>query len=317
LEASRRMAASPVAQGEPVASGGKAADAGGADAETNDAAEEMMRKALEAREKKRRETEEARRTSDLASSGGMKKGFLSSAKAPKAKRQPKPQEDVEEVPFIGGLDPESARRESLKLPEVQQALQQNMSKLQEDKSWVTPTLLNALQSRPDLLQGLSNPRVQEAMALMQRDPEEAKRKFAGDADVAKFLQEFSGLMATHFDVLSKEAPKPVPGAGAPAPVPMGSPASIANPLLELEGAQVARPASRAVSTQHIPPDDPAAKAMADPKVSEAFQDPEVQALLSRLYAGQNLEMHELARENPRLFMKVQILLDAGLLGTAR
>lgn len=45
LEASRRMAASPVAQGEPVASGGKAADAGGADAETNDAAEEMMRKA--------------------------------------------------------------------------------------------------------------------------------------------------------------------------------------------------------------------------------------------------------------------------------
>lgn len=53
------------------------------------------------------------------------------------------------------------------------------------------------------------------------------------------------------------------------------------------------------------------------KVSEAFQDPEVQALLSRLYAGQNLEMHKLARENPRLFMKVRILLDAGLLGTAR
>merc|ERR1712194_414204 len=119
---------------------------------------------------------------------------------------------AEDIPFISGYaNAEDARRESLKMPEVQQALKQGMGKLQSDTSWVTPNLMQAMQSRPDLMAAMSNPRIQEAIQLMQKDPQGAHVKYKDDPKVMDFLKAFSGLMATHFDVLSKEEgtkPKP-------------------------------------------------------------------------------------------------------------
>mmetsp|Transcript_49563 Transcript_49563/g.106066 ORF Transcript_49563/g.106066 Transcript_49563/m.106066 type:complete len:497 (+) Transcript_49563:54-1544(+) len=275
-----------------------AADDGG---EKNEVAEAMMQKALAARELKKQETEEARRSADLAASGGLKKGFLSGGKA--AKRRPAAKQGdtakVDEVPFITGMgdSAEAARRESLKLPEVQQALRQGMSKLQEDKSWVTPTLLQVFQSRPDLMTAMSNPRVQEAISLMQKDPDEAKRKYSNDPEITGFLKEFSSLMATHFDLLGKEAPAPAsPAAAGAAPPQKALPKAPVTPFAPDPVPQAQQP---------LP--------IADPKVAAAFQDPEVQELLASLRAGRPLEMHELFQQRPRLFEKVKVLLDAGLL----
>merc|ERR1719387_20682 len=100
--------------------------------------------------------------------------------------------------------------DSLRLPEVQAAIKQGTEKIKTDKSWVTPQLMQALSSRPDLMAGLSNPDVMEAFSLMQKDPGQAKKKYANNPEVTKFLTEFSKLMATHFEVLGSQAPSPSP-----------------------------------------------------------------------------------------------------------
>merc|ERR1712118_482536 len=114
----------------------------------------------------------------------------------------------------------------------------------------------------------------EAFSLMQKDPGQAKKKYANDPEVTHFLTEFSKLMATHFEVLGSQAPSP--------------------------------------SSAGIPP-QATPQLIDDPKVEAALKDPEVQQLISELQRGRQLEMHELGATNPRLFQKIRVLLDSGLL----
>eukprot|EP00930_Biecheleria_cincta_P057937 TRINITY_DN43799_c0_g1_i1.p1 TRINITY_DN43799_c0_g1~~TRINITY_DN43799_c0_g1_i1.p1 ORF type:complete len:439 (-),score=118.95 TRINITY_DN43799_c0_g1_i1:67-1383(-) len=263
--------------------------------ETNDAAEAMMQKALAAREQKRKETEEARRKADLASSGGLKKGFFSSAK-PSKRPDAQKQKGPEDIPYITGAgSAEDAKRASLQMPEVQQALKQGMNKLKEDQSWVTPQLMAAMQARPDLMKAMSNPKIMEAMNLMQTNPDEAKQKYNSDEEVTKFMKDFSALMATHFDVLGKDTPNPAKSSSSPSQ----------SSIMPASPKPAASAGGYAGGLEPLPIDDP--------KVMQAFQDPEVQQLLAALRAGQPLEMHELCRRRPQLFQKVKILLDNGLL----
>merc|ERR1712070_709170 len=256
----------------------------------------MGQKALAAREQKRKETEEARRKADLA----VKKGFLLGGKAKKSTHDPRSEKakaTTEDIPFItGAADPEAARRESLKLPEVQRMVQENTRKLKEDQSWVTPQLMQALAARPDLSKAMSEPKIQEAMQLMQSDPEAAKQKFKDDPDVTKFMKDFTGLMATHFDVLSKEAPNPK----AASPPPATTQKAIDAPITGLDlsakpppaAAQPARKGEKPLPTE-------------DPKILALLQDPEVMNLIAAIRAGRPFELHELGRQNPRLFQKVR------------
>merc|ERR1712039_42510 len=115
-----------------------------------------------------------------------------------------------------------------------------------------------------------------------------------DAEVMSFLKEFSALMATHFDVLGKEEAKTTNGASKPTPAPSS-----------------VQPAYRPVGNAPAPSLEPLP--IDDPNVAAAFSDPEVQALIASLRAGRPMEMHELCRRNPKLFQKVKVLLDAGLL----
>lgn len=275
----------------------------------NEASEALMKKALAAHEQKRRETEEAHRKADITSSGVLKKGFLSGSKAKRSPPKPdKRQQAAEEIPYIAGAgDPEAARQAGLQLPEVQKALKQGAQQLKEDTSWVTPQLMQALASRPDLSQAMSNPRIQEAIQLMQADPQAAQRKYKDDKEISTFLQEFMSLMATHFDVLSKEAPTPSRAStGKPAPQALPASAPAAAP-----SARPPRPGEimSGEGTSDLP--------IADPKIAALLQDPEVLELIGALRAGRPLELHDLARSNERLFMKVKVLLDNGLLNLQR
>eukprot|EP00811_Abedinium_folium_P001706 NODE_11564_length_1278_cov_3.715899.p2 GENE.NODE_11564_length_1278_cov_3.715899~~NODE_11564_length_1278_cov_3.715899.p2 ORF type:complete len:218 (-),score=76.35 NODE_11564_length_1278_cov_3.715899:207-860(-) len=203
------------------------------------------------------------------------------SKATKKSKAGKTESSEEAVPYItGAADGKKAKEASLQLPEVQAAVKQ----LSADTSWVTPQLLQAISSRPDLLQSMSKPKMQEAMQLMQKDPKAAKEKYRDDKEVQVFLKQFSGLMATHFDVLGKEqAPKATTAAPAPALAPAPAQAQAAPNIEYLS-----------------------------PEVRGALEDPEVQATLQALRAGSPLEMHTLLRNKPRLFQRLKILLDAGL-----
>lgn len=260
----------------------------------NEAADEMMQKALAAREKKQQESEKSRKEA-LKSTSGLKKGFFGNdkKKEPKKKSSSDDQQIVkksevnpaeEEIPYItgSGADWKQSKLDSLKLPEVQAALKQQTEKMKTDQSWCTPQLMQALASRPDLMKGLSNPRVMEAFTLMQKDSKAAKKKYENDKEVTDFLMEFSKLMATHFEVLGKEEEKQSPPQ-ATYQTPQG---------------------------QNIDPRT--AQIIQNPEVEKALKDPEVQQIIGEMQRGRPLEMRELAGQNPRLFHKLKILLDAGL-----
>lgn len=312
LEASRSAPCKPasdIASGlREAASSDLAPESLPAAEETNEAATALMEKALAVREQKRKETEEARRQ---ASGAGLKKGFFSSGKgkAPKSEKAKEP----EDIPFItGSVDPEAARKESLKLPEVQKAMfLQQSQKLKEDTNWVTPQLMQALASRPDLSKAMGDPKIQEAMQLMQSDPDAAKLRYKNDPDVTKFMKEFTGLMATHFEVLSNQAPNPQQSSPASSTATTAPPAqaqkAIHAPLAGLDlGAKPAPAVAAPASKGGMLPTD-------DPKLLALLQDPEVMHLIAGIRAGQPFEMHELGRRNERLFQKVRVLLDNGLL----
>ena len=285
--------------------------------EENTAATQLMETASAALRQKRKETEESRKNADL-SAGGIKKGFLTQTRTKKNQRpksgdldpntetvacgdvslegvgkcgrrwspsdsqeQPRAPEreqvEVEAVPYVDVRN-DSASTANLQLPEVQEAMWGATEKLKKDHSWMTPQLLQAFSSRPDLMRGLSDQRIQDALALMQSDPAEAQRKYSQDTDVSSFLKEFSSLMATHFDVISQSAAL--------------GPSSLA---------------------RHEVPSPSSPVFFDDPKVQDVLQDTEVQQLLASLQSGRSLEIHDLARANPRLFCKVKVLLDNGLL----
>merc|ERR1712216_573091 len=152
--------------------------------------------------------------------------------------------------------------------------------MKTDHSWCTPQLMQALASRPDLMKGLSNPRISQAFAEMQKDPQGARKKYEKDEEVTNFLMEFSKLMATHFEVLGNEEPKSKP--------------------------QPTYTGPQGETVQGIP------QMINNPEVEKALRDPEVQQIIGEMQRGRPLEMRELAGQNPRLFHKLKILLDAGL-----
>jgi hypothetical protein len=268
-----------------------------ADEVANEAAEEMMQKALAAREKKQKASEESRKEA-LKSTGGLKKGFFANSTGSK-KKEPKKKDSSndqqiavkspdEDIPYItgSGADPKQAKLDALKLPEVQAALKQQTEKMKTDTSWCTPQLMQALASRPDLMKGLSNPKITQAFTEMQQDAQAAKKKYENDEEVTNFLMEFSKLMATHFEVLGKDEPERKPQTTYQAP----------------DGKMV----------QGIPQNPEMQKMLENPEVQKALKDPEVQQIIAEMQRGRPLEMRELAGQNPRLFQKLKILLDAGL-----
>merc|ERR1712137_990959 len=248
-----------------------------ADVHTNEAAEAVMQQALASHEQKHRKTEEARRGADMSSGGGLKKGFLSSKKKPKGKA-PKAHQDekVEEViPYIGASS-------DVNVENVPQILKESLGSTLKEQSWVTPQLLEACQHRPNLMKGLANPKYREALGLMGKDPEEAMLMLKDDVEFPLFFKEFSNLMATHFDVLSKDSK------------------NVNKPL-------------RSEPSQQVKTLEQVCGAKYSPEVEAAFKDPEVLSLIAELQSGKQLEMHQLVQDKPHTFHKVKVLLDAGLL----
>lgn len=250
----------------------------------NEANEAWMAQATRLREQRlKAEAAKAREQAqqpDPVKLGGMKKGFLA-----KAEKPAKPKKEA--VPYVA-----PSQTQPLQMPEVQEAMKASTKWLEEDNSWVTPQLAAALQMNPTLLKGLQDPKVKEALALMQTNPEAAQAKYAKDPEVATFLKEFSGLMATHFTELAKTAP------AAKSAAPAAPAAPQAPPITEA-------PTEKVASSEF------------GAEVEAALQDPMVQKLIEEVQRGRQFSPQEIAYKHPELWKKLKLLLDNGLLGMQR
>jgi hypothetical protein len=254
----------------------------------NEASEAWLKQAQKLRDARVKAEAEAARAKakepDPVKLGGMKKGFFDAKPKPKDKKEKKDPK-AEAVPFI---EPKANKYE---LPEVKEAMQGHTDWLKQTdpKQWMTPQLMAAIMMKPNIAAGMSDPRVMEALDLMQKDPTAAQQKYKDDKKVMDFLKEFSELMATHFDGMAKSGEtisKPaVTQETAVAPVaPAGA-----------KGDQI-------VSTSEF-----------GPEVQKALDDPNVRKVIEMIQRGAQIHPRMLADKYPGVWQKLELLMKHGLL----
>ena len=178
---------------------------------------QMMDAALDARkeEEEKKSQEQKERVKTSFGEGLFKKGFLqkknkkkgegifssgtdkssttsaaaSSSESTLAQKTDKPSDDI---PYIRKTDTD--KDTNLKFPEVQEAMRQKLG----DQSWMNEDLMKKISSDHRIVAGMQNPRCQEALQNMQKDPASAKEKYKNDPVVTEFLQAFTGLLGEHF-----------------------------------------------------------------------------------------------------------------------
>uniref|UniRef100_A0A0G4HL24 STI1 domain-containing protein n=1 Tax=Chromera velia CCMP2878 TaxID=1169474 RepID=A0A0G4HL24_9ALVE len=149
--------------------------------------------------KKEEKTEQPKKKS--SSAFGMRKGFLSGGSRESKPKEKKKETDI--TPKITYIAPKRDAKPGLQLPEVQAAMNAQIGHIREG-SWVTPDLQRNLVNNPALLQGFCNPKVQDFIALAQKDPDAAKAKYRDDPEVQSFYTQFAGMMGNHFGKLAEQ-----------------------------------------------------------------------------------------------------------------
>lgn len=167
--------------------------------------EQMMAEARIAKAEKSKEKEEVVKKESSKGFNGFKKGFFgsSSSNTNKAKKPLSDSSDVEEVQ-IKPPTKKSDPNEKLVLEEVQQAMQDDSEtnpilRQLRSNEWVTPDLTSKISTNPILAAGFKHPTCLAAIELMQKDPNEAMKRFKNDPAVTRFLQEFGKVMGEHFE----------------------------------------------------------------------------------------------------------------------
>jgi hypothetical protein len=201
----------------------------------------------------------------------------------------------------------------LEFKEVQENMQKgNLGAYVEQtkNQWMTPDLLNAIQSNPHLMQSLADPEISQAIALMQMKPEEAKKKYEKNEKVTRFMVEFSKLMGSHFEKLAPtNEPKKEAG-----PTPL---------LKEMSSKQLTQSSAKpgvsggaGSSKPTVSTTDPVlARKLEEPAIKAILSDKRVAAFLEHLQKGNPVDFFQLARSDPELAYKLRVLIDRGILNT--
>lgn len=247
----------------------------------------------------------------------FKRGFFNKpakkTAAQKEGKEEKPvKKDVLDLSTSVGGQGKPDKDASLKFPEVQESIKNTLS---DSSNWMTPELAQAFASRPDLLSGMSNPKVQDAMALMSSNPKQAQEKYGNDKEVQSYMQEFSRIMGTHFMELAKKQEKGEKIEG----MKVGGQETKTAPVIEKPKPQQKPLSSRkafaqAAKNMGLSADEQ--KKFQDPRVIEAMGDPKVQQLIGLLRQGHPLDLRAVGQQDPQLFMRVKYLVDQGILGVA-
>eukprot|EP00981_Chlorochromonas_danica_P004881 scaffold978_cov172-Ochromonas_danica.AAC.12 len=253
-------------------------------------------------------------------------------------------EDVVEIkkpsnPKIAGSGRENSSKAVI-LEEVQHAMEEDqhpLLKQLQSQEWVTPDLTSKLMTNPVLKRGFGHPKCMAAMQLMQKDPQEAKKRFEGDPEVTAFLREFGKLMADHFEGLGSQKSRSSPASSVspsstvtieevqPKAKPTGTPGGGATGELgplqarALEKASASGGENMTKKTVKNPEDADieeidtdelrVKKILEDPELRDMLMDPDLQRILMECGDPRLFQQH---MHNPTTARKLQRLKAAGL-----
>jgi hypothetical protein len=146
--------------------------------------------------------------------GGLfKKGFLlrGEKKVEKKEEIPSRKEMKKDILDLTHLKPKT-KEETLLLDDVQKNMNtQNIlaDTLNKKEEWLNQELIMKIAKSPNLLKYFMDPRFQEVISLMQKDPQRAKDLYGGNPEFNTFFKEFSSVMAEHFNKLSEKKQIPL------------------------------------------------------------------------------------------------------------
>eukprot|EP00742_Colponemidia_sp_Colp-10_P006502 GILJ01006967.1.p1 GENE.GILJ01006967.1~~GILJ01006967.1.p1 ORF type:complete len:206 (-),score=50.62 GILJ01006967.1:240-830(-) len=194
------------------------------------------------------------------------------------------------MPFLRGQPKGMSDSRGFKFDEVQEAMNSSPAAFLQKGEWMSEDLMQRFAANPKLLQTMANPRFNQALAELQRDPKAALVKYANDQEMREFLMEFSQIMGDHFT--------------------------------KLGAAQEQKQQTQQAVIETLQPVQPkdelqmaADRALADPEIRALLQDPTVQKLLNDLRSSQQVDIRRVMMD-PVMAPKVRKLMASGLLGTA-
>ena len=270
--------------------------------------DEMIEAASVARKKKEKKKAKARAKADKTFGKGLKKGFFNTQPKKKVTKKKKKKDDesdvameittdaakkldkkaAEEMPYIRKKTSTENPLDSLRFPEVQQAMKNTM----ENKSqWMTPNLLERFAKNPKLALGLQNPRFVKAMEELQKDPQAAMDKYKDDEALQDFLQEFMGLMGDHMVNLGEDLKE--------------------KEEREKKEAEKEMERKKEEMRKEIAKKDPeVAKVLANQDVASILADPEMQKIMRECTQPGVLRKY---MQNPEIAKKFRLLQQHGLI----
>lgn len=285
--------------------------------------EQMMALQMEAKKVQEKEKAEIVKKSTATFGNGFKKGFFggegkaiapksnsSSSSSSSSRTKPNPPE--EEILTIRPTLKPSTTSKAMVLEEVQSAMREEDHALLNNLKageWVTPDLTKIMMSNDILCKGLKNPKCLQAIELMQKNPKEAQKKFAGDPDVDVFMREFGRVMAQHFESIGNSQAKAESNgksAGSESRPPVGP----------LHAQVLQRSAAGSSKIMETTTQDEARvkEILEDEELRGFLMDPDLQRILQECNDPIAFQKH--MRHAPTA-AKIKRLFDAGLVGTAK
>eukprot|EP00347_Sterkiella_histriomuscorum_P016908 403351390 len=165
------------------------------------------------------------------------------------------------------------KEEQLKFQEVQDAMTSTLEKKKDE--WMNPEFFQKLSQNPILLKAFTNPQYMAAMSEFGKNPQETMQKYGGNPEFRTILEEFSKMMGQHFEDLGDKKQK------------------------EEEEKIQNDPVMQIINN--------------DEQVKTILADPKVKKVLDHLRFNGALDLHEIMRKDPELGMKMQYLIQRGVL----
>lgn len=141
---------------------------------------------------------------------GLKKGFLNKKINDNSSQNHIKEKEKGEIVDLTNIK----SKNKLEIDEVQQNMKNESSSkdskfllnniMNNKDQWLNEELMKKLMKNPKLLQAFTHPNFNDVITLIQKDPNEAKKRYGNVPELNEFFKEFSSLMADHFNNLEKK-----------------------------------------------------------------------------------------------------------------
>eukprot|EP01138_Halocafeteria_seosinensis_P011150 gb/GECG01011387.1/.p1 GENE.gb/GECG01011387.1/~~gb/GECG01011387.1/.p1 ORF type:complete len:364 (+),score=87.88 gb/GECG01011387.1/:1-1092(+) len=176
----------------------------------------------------------------------------------------------DDIPYISKPKKDDSTDESLRFPEVQEAMREKLG----DQKWMNEDLLKKISADHRIARGLQDPRCQQAIEDMQKDPTNAKEKYKDDPQVTEFLQAFTGLLGEHFKQMGEKEGEQ--GQGKSEGQAQEDTENFDDVMRQIDAEKLAEKAKRREVAQD---DDDVRNVLSDPQVVSLLTDPNMQRIL--------------------------------------